>query len=237
MKIGYTKDNYTVYQTKKGLRYINQMIAGKRKRKYLKDKEVIFAEKNSKQKTKIKKKKNNLETQIKKQKNNYDLEKILKHLYYPPIGSGTYGEVYRIDLPNLKDKVLKVSLFKTEKDKKTFENELSILSYLTENNVKAAVKLYAYGIKGKKGYFVLDALDSSPSSKRSFKVPEKEFIDALKEIHKYHVLHDDIKMDNIMYLKTKPIFIDFGKSKILMNNNKSLFANELNKLKRIIKKR
>ena len=40
--------------------------------------------------------------------------------------------------------------------------------------------------------------------------------DALREIHSYHVIHGDIRLDNIMYdaKQNKAWFIDFGLSSI-----------------------
>ena len=214
MKIGYTKSGHTIYKGSKGGHYIRKIDqqTGKMKRRYIKKTPYKSAKKTKKTTS-----------------STYLLDDILEKLIFP-IGEGSYGQVYNIQHP-YDDKVLKISKFNTKQDKKIFKNELKILQYL-DNDVESAVTLYAYAIRPNVGYLLMEQLDSTPNPKRRQKYVAKSlYFDALKEIHKKGVVHNDIKFPNIMYRNGKPVFIDFGKSEIV--DDKTLFDEEIKELEKL----
>ncbi|MDE6551369.1 MAG: protein kinase [Muribaculaceae bacterium] len=106
---------------------------------------------------------------------------------------------------------------KSREDFKTEANRLKKLCHKSQSIVKVNETFEANGT----AYYVMEYLDGGSPSR----CPEKDAVsivmqiaDALDEIHKEHVLHLDLKPDNIV-LKTNerketyPVLIDFGISK------------------------
>ncbi len=152
------------------------------------------------------------------------------------IGSGAFGEVYRVHHTTLqRDFALKMlkGLGVTEADKSRFVQEVQVMAKLEHPNI---VKIYNSGVyKNKFPYYVMDLITGQSLSDL---IDAKEGVnaltavtifatvaDALKAAHGRNIVHRDIKPANIILadgegsLASRVRVVDFGVAKLLGRNS------------------
>lgn len=136
------------------------------------------------------------------------------------LGSGTYGEVYKVENKNKKAIALKIE---TSSNRLKQEMEL----YKNFKNCEGIPQIYWYGEIMKKNILALEYL--GPTLEDLFDFCDNRFslktvlmiaiqlIDRIKNIHEKNIIHRDLKPDNLLigFGKNKNIIyiIDFGLSK------------------------
>ncbi|XP_031549090.1 serine/threonine-protein kinase Nek4-like [Actinia tenebrosa] len=155
----------------------------------------------------------------------YSVEKL--------IGKGSYGEVFLAK--HKKDKrmyvVKKVSLHKaSEKERKAAEQEAKLLSQLRHPNIVS----YRESFQGEQGFLFIimnycegGDLYSKLKAQKSTLLDEKQIVEwfvqiamALQYMHEKHILHRDLKTQNIFLTRSKIIKLgDLGIAKVLENSS------------------
>ena len=150
------------------------------------------------------------------------------------LGKGGFGKVYLVkNINDDKKYALKVLLKKknSEKNKKDFKNEITILKCLYKYNHSYILKLYDEGQfitedKIERLYFVVDYAEKGDLlhyikvngglGEKFGKILFKKILEGIQFCHNCNVCHFDIKVPNILLDdKFNPIIIDFGLSKII----------------------
>ncbi|WP_285766886.1 protein kinase [Peribacillus sp. SI8-4] len=140
------------------------------------------------------------------------------------IGRGSYGIVYlcrdwQVN-ENVVIKQLRKSKCRSKKELGQFEHEISILRTL---NHKSIPKFHEKFTHRGKVYFVMDFIEGDNLEDDIFynrvTFTEKESLHFLAELvelvaylHGHGIVHQDIRIPNILLQKHKPILIDFGLS-------------------------
>lgn len=130
------------------------------------------------------------------------------------VGQGRSGNVYRAVVDG------QVVAVKYCTDPDLFDemaNEAEILRHLNREECPSVpTLLHAY--QEKHAYFIITSyIDGMPVK---FNERKRQLEKALKEVHKCHVLHGDIKEDNFLVTSDGKIYvIDFGFSKITMEES------------------
>ena len=149
----------------------------------------------------------------------YEVEKIL--------GNGKFGVVFLGKNMDTGERVA-IKTESSDNPYKILKHEVTVLNYLYGNDVRTIPSIYWYGVHldfrcivmsyfshslqdyyEKKGALPLDALGSLMI----------KCIDSLSSIHKYYVLHRDIKPHNFMMRDGDIFVIDFGLSTYYMNGD------------------
>lgn len=140
------------------------------------------------------------------------------------VGSGRSGNVYRAFFDG------QIVAVKYCTDPDLFDemaNEAKILSHLNKQgcpNVPTLIHSYK---KNREYFIIMQYIDGVPVK---FDERNCRLEQALKEVHKCHVLHGDIREENFLVTKGGKVFvIDFGFSKISQND--SDFQCEFNDLR------
>jgi serine/threonine protein kinase len=150
------------------------------------------------------------------------------------LGSGQFGMVYKGINKKTKEEVA----IKIEDKKKTklLKRESNI--YLLLSKEDCFPRLKWYGSTEESYYMVMELLGVSLSElkARSDEIPiiiikrlAKKMINLVEKVHKYHLLHRDIKPDNFLFdLKDydKLYLIDFGLAKSYINNDDKHIAEQ-----------
>jgi tRNA A-37 threonylcarbamoyl transferase component Bud32/streptogramin lyase len=141
------------------------------------------------------------------------------------LGEGAMGSVYialdRVDGKRVALKVLNEKLTDDEENRNRFAREARIMSQLRHDHV---VEVYATGTWQGRGYIAMEVLTGGSLRqyiRQHHPLPQdvalkimKGIADGLDYIHSRHVLHRDLKTDNIMLDgEGKPKIMDFGLSK------------------------
>lgn len=130
------------------------------------------------------------------------------------VGQGRSGNVYRAEVDG---QVVAVK-YCTDPDLfSEMANEAEILRHLNrEECPNVPTLLHAY--QEKDAYFIITSYIDGVTVK--FNEKKRQLEKALKEVHKCHVLHGDIKEDNFLVTSDGKIYvIDFGFSKITVEES------------------
>ncbi len=134
------------------------------------------------------------------------------------IGEGTYGKVYRPPL-SCNDKMIKNSIGKVFSDKKDYETELKIIKKIKDINVNNIFSIPFYESCPKNLQLIykdggMDLYDFiSDNSRKHFKhiLEKMKYIClGIKYLIQNEYVHQDIKLENLVYNSKKLYLIDFG---------------------------
>lgn len=143
------------------------------------------------------------------------------------IGEGCFGYVCKGH--NTKTgEIVAIKIEKPEVLYKVLKHETSILTYLYQKGCSQLPKIYWYGLWQESTCLVMSYYTHSLHDfydKKGALEPKKmdmlmiQIIDILEDIHKHYVLHFDIKPQNFMIKDGELYLIDFGFSKIYIDEN------------------
>ena len=140
-----------------------------------------------------------------------------------PFAKGGFGEVYKAKWRNEKV-VIKVMRTRNEKEKEAFKSEASLTLRLNHSNV---VKLFGITcMKSGKLGMVMEKADHGSLNEWIGVIDHEKLmkitlgiISGMKYVHSQHVIHRDIKPNNILMFGPKddmiPKIADFGTSKVI----------------------
>lgn len=150
-----------------------------------------------------------------------------KYKIISKIGEGKFGIVYKgINIETNETVAIKTECLKTSY--KLLKNETKILKYLYDSGSRSIPIVYWYGIKIDKTCLVFSHYSFSlhdyieNKGKIDIKLVSnimKSCIEVLESIHKYYVLHRDIKPQNFMYHNGEIFLIDFGMATFYIDEN------------------
>jgi len=149
--------------------------------------------------------------------------RILKKL-----GSGAYGNVYKVEKNN---KVYAIKSFRSSPEEGVSHDsiiEMDILSRVNHPNVLSAEDITLRKIKGFcSSCVILNLADSNlyEYSKRMLPRQEKykimfDIACGLNYLHKNFIIHRDLKLENILMKGKNPLIADFGMSKLFFGSDK-----------------
>ena len=134
--------------------------------------------------------------------------------FIKPIGKGSFGQVYLTSKANLQEyfatKVIKKSVADSPKVKKYFHNEIEILKEINHKNI---MKLLEVKQNSENYYLVCEFCNGGslhqnldkylkmyrkPFSEEITQFLMKQIIEGLKYLHEKHIMHRDLKLDNIL---------------------------------------
>ena len=134
--------------------------------------------------------------------------------FIEPIGKGAFGTVYLTamdgNLNYFATKIIKKSVADSQKIKKYFHNEIEILKEIEHKNIMKLIKLK----KSEENYYLVCELCNGgslnhcvnkylkmyrkPFSEEIVQYLMKQIIDAIKYLHNHHIIHRDLKLENIL---------------------------------------
>ena len=134
--------------------------------------------------------------------------------FIKPIGKGSFGQVYLTSKANLQEyfatKVIKKLVADSPKVKKYFHNEIEILKEINHKNI---MKLLEVKQNSENYYLVCEFCNGGslhqnldkylkmyrkPFSEEITQFLMKQIIEGLKYLHGKHIIHRDLKLDNIL---------------------------------------
>jgi len=139
--------------------------------------------------------------------NKYKIENLL--------AKGAFGAVYKgIHIKTNEIVAIKVDIINVS----SLKHEVKILNYLFTNKVKKIPSIYWYGLYEEKPclvmtfyeYSLFDYVMRKPLSIEHINILMIQIIEIIENIHKYFVLHRDIKPQNFMIKNGDIFLIDFG---------------------------
>jgi len=143
------------------------------------------------------------------------------------IGEGCFGYVCKGH--NIKTgEIVAIKIEKQQVLYKVLKNESNVLFYLYQKGCSQIPKIYWYGLWQENTCLVMSYYTHSLQDfyeKKGALEPKKmdvlmvQIIDILENIHKHYVLHFDIKPQNFMIKEGELYLIDFGFSKIYIDEN------------------
>ena len=167
------------------------------------------------------------------------------HIENEQIGKGSYGNIRicekKVKLETCDNYAIKIQDY-DHNTRKKFENEVSTMEFLYENNVSIP-RIYDYWICGPKSYIIMQRIDGYTFeeiiAKKLELLDPKKLENLYKDLRLMNTLgirHNDLHKTNIMYDKlTKKIYIiDFGRSE-KVNLSKSKTTREADKFIKNIK--
>ena len=158
------------------------------------------------------------------------------------LGKGQFGEVFQVRYKK-NGKIYAIKVYERKKEKKNskkdYYREKAILYDLAKKGCNNVVKLYADFEDETAKYLVMEFVDGktfhSMSTKTYSYLPQNQIINILTQLLKTlkylhedcHILHRDIKPDNIILQKDNTIkILDFGISVYFENSDKQLKYNQ-----------
>ena len=140
---------------------------------------------------------------------------ILEDLsFIKPIGKGSFGQVYLTSKAGCAEffatKIIKKSVADSAKIKKYFHNEIKILKEIKHKNIMELIEIkqtndnYYLVCELCNGGSLFQCLDkyikmySKPFSEEITQHLMRQIIEALKYLHGRHIMHRDLKLDNIL---------------------------------------
>ena len=134
--------------------------------------------------------------------------------FIKPIGKGAFGTVYLTlkdeDINYYATKIIKKSIADSPKVKKYFHNEIEILREINHKNIMKLIELK----QSEENYYLICELCNGgslhscvnkylkmyrkPFSEEIVQFLMKQIIDALKYLHGLHIIHRDLKLENIL---------------------------------------
>jgi serine/threonine protein kinase len=157
------------------------------------------------------------------------------------LGSGSFGKVYLIKYPNKKHQYLDNNAFYALKrihkdDKKSYNNEIQLLSKLDHPNIVNIIKCYENNL-----YFNIVMMyarcgtlyDLINKRKHKLKIFSNDdikqlilpIVSGINYLHNNNIIHCDIKPSNILLFGDKIIKIsDFGDSKLSLNRYEKTYT-------------
>lgn len=156
--------------------------------------------------------------------NRYVIEQI--------IGNGTFGNIYKAKC--IKKQIyyaIKTEAFNAQFN--TLSNECNILKYLYDNRCRSIPSISWYGLHKTTLCLVTPLYDMTLTeylqqnnfSRNSLYKLFPKMINLMQSIHELHVLHRDIKPDNFMVKNNELFLIDFGLSKVCIDENSQYIKN------------
>ena len=134
--------------------------------------------------------------------------------FIKPIGKGSFGHVYLTSKNNYQQlfatKVIKKSIADSPKVKKYFHNEIEILKEIKHKNIMQLIEVkqtqdnYYLVCELCNGGSLYQNLDKylkmyrKPFSEEIIQFLMKQIIEGLKYLHGLHIMHRDLKLDNIL---------------------------------------
>ena len=134
--------------------------------------------------------------------------------FIKPIGKGSFGHVYLTSKVNYQQlfatKIIKKSIADSPKVKKYFHNEIEILKEIKHKNIMQLIEVkhtqdnYYLVCELCNGGSLYQNLDKylkmyrKPFSEEIVQFLMKQIIEALKYLHGLHIMHRDLKLDNIL---------------------------------------
>ena len=134
--------------------------------------------------------------------------------FIKPIGKGAFGTVYLTlkdgDINYYATKIIKKSIADSPKVKKYFHNEIEILREINHKNIMKLIELK----QSEENYYLICELCNGgslhscvnkylkmyrkPFSEEIVQFLMKQIIEALKYLHGLHIIHRDLKLENIL---------------------------------------
>ena len=148
-------------------------------------------------------------------KNNFNLKMILdSYTFIKVIGKGSFGQVYLTSKEGHSEffatKIIKKSIADSAKIKKYFHNELKILKEINHKNIMQLIEVK----QTEENYYLVCELCNGgslrqclnkylkmyrkPFSEEIVQYLMRQIIEALKYLHGRHIMHRDLKLDNIL---------------------------------------
>ena len=150
--------------------------------------------------------------------NKYDINSVL--------GNGKFGVVYD---GTTKDNIrIAIKAERSDSKHKLLKHEVTVLNYLFCSGTKNIPRIYWFGQHQNHTCLVMTHFSCSLNDyiARKGKLEEKKLasmiikcIDVLESIHKYHIVHRDIKPHNFMIKDGDLFLIDFGLSTVFIDND------------------
>lgn len=138
---------------------------------------------------------------------------FLQQSFNDDIGSGSFGNIYKVKWGK-QDAALKISSLSQDFNKEIAENEIAILTFLSElpNPSLYIIKLFAYTIENDRSFLLLEYMNSK--SLTYFIDHQKKFDDkiiyhlmnhtanAIQFLHSHNIGHLDVNPNNILLNET-----------------------------------
>ena len=144
------------------------------------------------------------------------------------LGKGAFSTVFKAEHRISKKPVA----IKVEKEATTLKHESKILAYLNRElpGLPNIPTLHWYGLYGNNVCLATTFYEMSLTQyvqniglDKMLKLCEK-LVSTIKHLHSIHVVHSDIKPDNLMMdTRENPIMIDFGLSSLFYNSEKDVY--------------
>ena len=151
---------------------------------------------------------------------------VQKYVLLDKLGSGKFGTVYR-GLYKKTGEPVAIKMEDSRTDHKILKHETKILKYLYEHGSRQIPIIYWYGLHKQNtclvmSFFELSLYDYSTSE--SFDSTKIDIImlgciQIIESIHKYFVIHRDIKPQNFMISSGAVYIIDFGLATFYIDEN------------------